>query len=505
MKINLNKKNIKYLIFAIIVVAIFILVLLFCLKGKQDYKSILSCYDLKLSYDENSHILKGEEEVVYVNNSDNSFEKLYFHLYPNAFREGAKIGVVSQPNIDNAYPNGKSFGNIKIKTVCDNEGKEFQYSIEGSDENILSVSLKDMLYPDEKVLIKIEFEVSLANINHRLGYGENTINFGNFYPIACVYEEGKGFCQDLYHSNGDPFYSDCANYKAEISFKSDFQIASTGKLVSSETVGKITKNIYSEKNIRDFCFSLSKNFEKVTRKVGKTNVNYYGYKDDDNIEKCLQVACDALSTFNDFFGEYPYDEFSVVKSNFVHGGMEYPEIVLISDKIIDERDLNYVIVHEIAHQWWYGIVGNDEYNHAWIDEGLTEYSTLLFFEKNTKYGENFKEMINNAQKNYLLFEDVYKKVTGQVDGTMDRPLDKFNTEPEYSQCVYTRGVLMFNSFRESIGKNKFMKALKIIQEKYRYKNISPAQLIAVFEKFGGRETESFFHNWLFDKVIFTKG
>ncbi len=505
MKKSLNKKYIKYVVFAFIVAILFVSVLFFCLKGKDSDKTILSIYNMKLVYDENNHILSGQEEINYANNSENCFEKLYFHLYPNAFREGAVAKVVAQQNYENAFPNGESFGFIEIKSVCDSLGESFKFCIEGKDENILAVDLKEKLFPDENVVIKIDFEVKLANINHRLGYGENTINLGNFYPIMCVYEDGKGFSKDLYHSNGDPFYSDCAKYDVEISFNSKFDIASTGDLVSSEKDGNVTKNIYSALNVRDFCVVLSEKFEKVTKKVGKINVNYFGFKSDENLEKCLAVSCDAVETFNDFFGDYPYKELSIVKSNFVHGGMEFPGVVLISDKIEDPRDLNYVIVHEIAHQWWYGLVGNDEYNHAWIDEGLTEYSTLLFFEKHTKYGENFKEMINNSLKNYILFEEVYKKVTGKVDGTMDRPLDKFETEPEYSQCVYTRGALMFNSFRELIGKNKFLKAMKTMQKEYRYKNISPAQLIEVFEKYGGRETESFFNNWLFDKVIFTKG
>ncbi len=87
---------------------------------------------------------------------------------------------------------------------------------------------------------------------------------------------------------------------------------------------------------------------------------------------------------------------------------------------------------------------------------------------------------------------------------MDRPLDQFETEPEYTNCTYTKGVLMFNSFRQLIGKNKFEKTLKNIYDDFKYKNISPAQLIAEFRKYGGRETESFFNNWLQGKVVLTK-
>ena len=451
----------------------------FPLVGCKDKQlSNLTNYNISLSYDEDENILTGKETVTFFNYYDNMFENLYFHLYPNAFREDAKNKVVSSTKIEEAYPNGLSYGNIEIKSVLNN-GNQLKYSVEGQDQNILNVSLPLQLYPDDIISIDIEFTVKLANINHRLGYGENTINFGNFYPILAVYESGKGFMLNPYHSNGDPFYSECSNYQVEIDFSKEFNIAHSGKLMSIIEEGNRQKVKIEEDNIRDFAFVLSNKFEKISTKINDIVINYWGYKDDDDLNVRLQTCVDAVETFNDMIGVYPYSQLNVVKSNFVHGGMEFPELVLISDKVLSD-DNDYVIVHEIAHQWWYGIIGNDEYNHAWIDEGLTEYSTLLFFEENDDYGFKYNEMIKSITNSYKLFEKIYTKVTGEVDGRMERPLNEFNTEPEYVQCIYNKSVIMFDSLREMIGIKKLKNAMKDLYKDYSYKNVSPEILIASF-------------------------
>ncbi len=498
-----DKKNLKIIVPAVIVVLVMLVILIVSLTKKDDNVQGLHNYKLQLSYNDESKVLSGSEEVEYYNNSENMFTSLYFHLYPNAFREGASCKVVSSVNESNAYPNGKDYGYINIKKVESDEG-ELSFQIAGEDENILVVELGGELYPDEIAKVKIDFEVKLANIHHRLGYGDKTINFGNFYPIACVYEEGIGFSTNLYHSNGDPFFSECSNYEVEISYDKVFEIASSGVEVSSVLDNqKITKT-FKAKSVRDFCFVLSENFEKTSSKVDGVVINYFGYKGDENLETCLDVSGDAIKTFNKLFGDYPYEEISIVKANFIHGGMEFPNIVLISDNVELQEDYNYVIVHEIAHQWWYGVVGNDEYNYAWIDEGLAEYSTLLFFEENSKYGYNYKEMTNNALENYLTFEEVYRKVTGTVDGRMQRPLDEFNTEPEYAQCVYTKGVLLFNNIRDLIGRKKLIKTLEGIYSVYSFKNITPEEFVHEFEKAGGKAMVGVFNSWLNGKVILTK-
>jgi len=139
--------------------------------------------------------------------------------------------------------------------------------------------------------------------------------------------------------------------------------------------------------------------------------------------------------------------------------MEYPNLVMISSSIENEDDCKNVIVHETAHQWWYAIVGNDEYNYPWLDEALTEFSTILFYDNTDGYNLNHKDMIDASKENYSLFITVYEDVLGKIDTSM-RAIDQYSTEPEYTYCTYVKGILMFESLYQLVGKDKFLKSLK---------------------------------------------
>ena len=486
-------KKAKKVIFILSFVLVLPLLLFAC--GQEEAK--LSEYNLDLVYDHENHVLSGREEVKYINTSDNLLQKLEFHLYPNAFRENAKNKVVTIDNKKDAYPNGESFGHITIDTVTtfvNNEEKQLNFQIGGEDENLLIVPLEEGIYPDEMANIVITFKVQLANINHRLGYGQNVTNFCNFYPIACVYQDGKGFYEDLYHPNGDPFYSECANYNVKLSYPNHLTLATSGKVNKEEDKnGQKICQIKGEK-IRDFSFCLSEKFNKAEKKVGEVSVQYYCYSNDDNLAHCLDLSAAALEYFSQTFGAYPYPTLSIVKTNFIHGGMEYPNLVMISDDCKSQEEEDYVIVHEIAHQWWYGMVGSDEYNHPWLDESLTEYSTLMFFEKTG--GQDYNSLVKTATSNYKFFVEVYTKILGNVDTSMDRPLNKFDTQPEYVNCTYTKGIVMYHTLREMIGPKKFEKAAKAYFEKYKFKNAAPEHIISTFSHATGHNLEGFFLSWI---------
>jgi len=461
----------------------------------------LSTYSIDVVLNEADKSLLATERLEYVNNTDVVLNELWFNLYPVAFREDAKYKPYSATNANIVFDGEASFGDIKLQRVVVS-GRETAYEIGGMDNNILKVQLDSELYPESKVTVEIGFVVLLANCNLRLGYFGDNINLGNWYPVVCVYENG-GFVECPYYSNGDPFYSDIANYKINIKYGSNYTLATTGE-IKSELQDEDMKTAQIEAIcVRDFAMVLSKKFEVVSELVGDTLVQYFGYNGEDN-SRYLQTAIKALTAFNEMYGKYPYKILSVVKTPFLHGGMEYPNIVFISDSIQEEDYFETVIVHEIAHQWWYGLVGNNEIADAWLDEALAEYSTILFYEKYPEYNKTTAEQVAQNVESYTLYEDVVNSIGGNLHTAMNLALDQYSNEYEYVYMVYVKGVIMYQTLRESIGTEKFVKGLSNYYRNTKYKMAKADDLINGFEQATGTDLAGFFDGWLNGKVNIVK-
>lgn len=470
-----------------------------CNKKKDDLETLsknLTTYNISLELNEENKTVKAKQTVIYANNTDSILKHIKFHLYPQYFEQGATDTVISATQLNNAYPNGMSYAEFNIERV-QVEKSDSPIEYEGEHNGILCVTLNNSLTPDSVCEIQIDFSFTIPNCNHRFGYGENTINLANFYPIACVFENGE-FSTKPYHANGDPFYSDMSNYCVEVLHSNQYIVASSGTKTSEKQGEKTTKSTFKANMIRDFALVLSSKFETLSTKVGNTEISYY-YFSDSTPEQSLKASADSIETFSKLFGDYPYPSYSVVETDFVHGGMEYPNLVMIATDIEDKNDYLNVIIHETAHQWWYGIVGNDEYTHPWIDEALTEFSTLIFYDNNDGYEYSHKQIIDSATDNYTLFVSVYEDVLGSLDTSM-RAVDQYSTEPEYTYCIYVKGVLMFDSLYQLIGEKDFYNALRIYYNVNKYKNATPNDLISAFEQGSGTELDNFFSAWLNGKV-----
>lgn len=481
------------------IIVVFSMVLFGCDKVPRLDTKNFNTYTIDAYFDDSTKTLSAYQTVKYTNRTPNVLNNVDFHLYPNAFSKDAQNKPVSLVNIPKAYPNGISYGGINI-TLLKVNNKTSPINITGSDNNILSVKLNKDLYPDESATINMEYQVTLPNVNHRFGYGGNTYNFGNFYPIACVYN--NGFMTKPYNSNGDPFYSDMANYNVKLTFDKDFKIASTGE-VKLKTKDNLSCAEIKISTVRDFAFVLSKKFQTISTTINNTKITYYYYEDEYSASN-LKIAKDAIKTFNELFGKYPYKTLSIVKTNFLHGGMEYPTLVYVSDDIVNNLEYQNVIVHEIAHQWWYNLVGSNAYDNAWQDEGLTEYSTLMFYQQNPQYGVDFKERIQSVMASYMLFVDVFESVNGSLDTSMNRPLDKYDSEMEYVYLTYVKGTLMFDEIRSVMGDKKFKKALQYYFNNNCYGIAYPEDLIYAFNKKTSKNMESFINSWLSGKVVLKK-
>lgn len=457
-------------------------------------KTARSSYEIECKLVDN--LIEGKEKVTFYNHTENSFNSLKFNLFANAFRKDAKYKPIAEQYYNRAYYLGESYGDIKILKAYDQKG-ELEFNIVGEDQNILEVNLNKEIFPEESVTIFIEYTITLANVIARTGIGKNAVNLANFYPVLCGISDGA-FYECVYYANGDPYFSDCADYLYTFSCSEEYIVASSGEIVKSEVNSGVQTNVYKIENARSICMVLSKDFEILSEKVDGVEINYYFYNDS-LATRSLQTAKKSIQYFENTFGEYPYKKYSVVQTEFIQGGMEFPALVMISDQL-EESAYNEVIVHETAHQWWQTAVGNNEIEYGFLDEGLTEYSVILFYENHPEYSLTREALINQSEKTYKLFCSVYDKLFLKVDTSMLRSLKDFSSEYEYVNIAYIKPCIMLDNLRITIGEEKFFSSLKDYYEEYKFKNATPDDLVSRFENRVG-EVHKYFESFFEGKEV----
>lgn len=427
--------------------------------------------------------------VDYVNETHVELQNVVFNLPPNGFREGAAFPAVSAGERNACYPNGESFGSIVI-TGCN-----LEYTVGGEDENRLSVKLAFPLSPNARCEIRLDFEVTLANVIHRLGYYDSAVNLGNWYPILAVYEDGD-FKSYPYYSFGDPFYSSVANYRVTLSIPSAYTAAASGEKLSERKSGKKTVYEYELQSARDFAIVCNRDFKCIEKKVGESTLLYY-YTSDIAMNASFETAEKALTAFSKHIGEYPYETFSVVQTAFSQGGMEYPGLIYISDKLTGDVYRN-VIVHETAHQWWYAVVGNNQVTDAYLDEGLTELTTAMYYDMVGDKTRSFEQ----TEKNQLAQLRAYRALTSgmsiQADTRMNRSLGEFKNSLEYVASVYNKGFIMFADLRKMMGIENFNAVLKEYYNSAAFRIADLSTFCAAAERMTGVDYTGLIEGYLND-------
>ena len=455
-----------------------------------------SCVSYQIECELEGEILHGKQTVTFINVTDNVINSLKFNLFGNAFRKGATFTPIAEQYKYRAYPSGVNYGEMVINQVrFQNRAQDFE--IGGQDQNILIVPLENQLYPDESVSVQIDFTLQLARVISRTGINDKTINLGNFYPTLCGVDE-NGFYECEYYSTGDPFYSNVSDYTVQLKVDKDYLVASSGKLIEQNFQNNKAVLKYSVKRARSFAFVLSKNFEVITENHLGVTINYYYYADQSPTQS-VEVAKQSLDCFTEKFGAYPFETYSVVQTRFLQGGMEYTALSMIADDL-EEQSYQEVIVHETAHQWWQVVVGNNEIEYGFLDEGLAEYSVVLFYEMHPEYNMTRQVMISSAEMTYKTFCSVSDKLFGGVNTVMLRSLKEFSSEYEYVNISYLKPCIMYDYLRTTIGEDRFFKGLKRYYQDYAFLNATPYDLVGAFERVGAK-TNGFFESFFNGKVV----
>lgn len=413
-----------------------------------------------------------------------NLEEIKFNLYANSYREDAQYKAYKDTLL--------KYGGIDISKINIGDS-EATYSY-NEDKSILTVNTSPLKI-NQTVDIDMEYTVIIPSGNLRLGKYTDTTNIANFYPVLAVFENDK-WREDSFSRVGDPFYSVTADYAVTIRSKKELQIACTGDIVSNNVDGENRIIVSEASKVRDFAIVASDKFKVMNKVAGDTTVYYY-YLVDDAPRKTLQTAVDALTLFGEAFGKYPYKSYSVVETAFLYGGMEYPNLVYISTNCEDKEG---VVVHETAHQWWYGLVGNDNINDSYIDEGLATFSTSYYYLlKGDK--EKFIKEQGEIDKGYQEFIKLKQKQSPDYVPKMDLPLYEY-TSNEYNKLCYDKSSLMFKSIYDMVGKRKFEKSLKLFVKENEYGIAKKEDLYLAFNKGCGTDIGKVFDAWI-DGTILT--
>jgi len=428
-------------------------------------------------------VIEGSVELRFVNTTGSAQESIYLRLYAN----------------DPIYsPFGVELGRVEA------DGVRVATELSVSD-TVVEVPLLVPLADGEAVDLTVPFTTRVPPAGQ--GYGMfgasgdvDTLSLAHWYPILAGYGPDGNWNLDAPSTIGDPIFSNVALYDVEFTAGDDYRVVTTGRETDSESNGAgRTVHRFVTGPVRDFMMVVDSSYEVVEADVDGTTVrSWFDPGDRDAGERVLKYTVQTLRLFNDLIGQYPYDELDVVEVPVGGGaaGVEFPQLVLIATSLYQRADtpgtptfLENVVAHEIVHQWFYGLVGNDQYYDAFMDEGLTNYlSTAVYFE--TLYSPE----IGAQQVDLYLTVPYLKVLFDEGDEIVDQRTDDFS-QSDYGVMIYGKAALGFGAMREALGDDTFFAALGDYYHELRFQIATPDDLLAVFEQASGEDLSDLWHHW----------
>lgn len=431
-------------------------------------------YIIDAKYDDATSKITGHYHVK-IPISEQKLRELYFHLYPNAFSNW-KWGSASKPK----KPGYLHVRNVKV------DGSTARYHTK---ETLLKVSLPASIQTGKTVQVEMDYELKLPQGGMRLNRFGDTAFLAQWYPMLAVKDQ-EGWHTDPYTSTGDPFYSRISDFKITFDIPKGHRLITSANDSSDSFSSKVT---LQQSKVRDFAAVITKDYEPVRGKAGDVEVNLWYLKGMEDVAQELHHhAITAMKFFSKHFGDYPYKEVDVVLGETGYGiaGMEYPGLVTSLDKIPTrkgERPAVSVVAHELAHQWWYGVVGNNQVKEPWLDEGLTTFSEFLYMHE--QMGEDEQKLLAKVAER----TDQIHKEKGI---TSVESLYQYS-DPVYGWMVYTRPAAMMWKLMEHLGKEKVLEILSTYYDRFRFRIATTQDFIHVASEVAGTDLKPFFHRWLY--------
>ena len=432
-------------------------------------------YRIELVIAESFTALAGRQQVRYTNREEAPLDRIFLRLFPNAL--GGEMAV-SAVNVDG----------IEISP-------EYRF-----ERTALEVTLPQPLGPGQSAILALDYQITVPETLDRgyglIGYTRDILALDTPYAAIPVFDD-EGWNVETPPANADTSYNDASFYLVRVTAPAALELVATGVEIEQERAGAVQTVTLALGPARDFFIAGSTRYESWTAQVGETQVNSYALEGEEEAARiALNAAVDALRSFEQRLGPYPYTELDVAATPMLALGIEYPGAMGISEKVYDpgenpdkERQaqvLESTVAHEVAHQWFYNLVGNDQVDEPWLDEAAAEYNMCWYFLD--RYGQ---EAAQGCRQSW----DARWNRVDRLPKPVDLPAGDY-TPREYSPIVYGRGPLFLAALADRMGQQVFDRFLAGYVARFRWGIATAADFRSMAEDACGCELDDLYREWL---------
>lgn len=427
-----------------------------------------SIYDLEISIANNLYAYHGKETVLYTNTESTPLREIQVRLFPNILNGKMTIGSVT-------------INGAPVTPV---------YGLQNS---LMTLPLSAPLQPGESVLIKMDFEAEVSQeLESNYGvqaYYDGVLALAHAYPMIAVYDD-EGWNAEIPPAAGDVIYADMAFFTVTVDAPMRVTLAASGVESSRQDNGNRQRVVYEAGPVRDFYLAAGEQYQIFTKESGGITFRFYANQEQRaGAEQALEYAVAAVKIFSERYAPYPYTELDFVSTPTLALGIEYPGAIAITEWILepDNEYLESTVAHEVGHQWFYNLVGNDQLDAPWLDESLTQFITMQYYAD--VYGADGADAFRKG------LEQRWKRVQNR-EIPIGLPVREYS-DLEYSAIVYGRGPLFFAALRDEMGTEAFDEFIKKYARENAFKIATPEILMAGAQAACNCDLTPLFEAWVF--------
>ena len=464
-------------------------------------------YNMDIKIDVKTHKVTGTQKLTYYNNSKDTLNKVYYHLYWNAFQPGSMMDVRS---INISDPDSRVKDRIsKLKDdeigyqhiqSLKHDGKAVSYKVDGT---ILEVILSKPILPNTKTVFDMKFESQVPAQIRRAGRNNSegiAYSMTQWYPKMAEYDF-RGW--HAYQYVAREFHSVWGDFDVKITIDPKHVIAATGTLQNAdkigfgyETPGTTVKPSSEEltwhfiaKNVLDFAWAADPDYTHDRVKVpGGPELHFFyqkGEKTTANWKRLQEFSVKHFQFMNKTFGKYPYDRYSIIQGG--DGGMEYPMCTLI----LGEGSITGLVglmAHEASHSWYQAVLASNEALYPWMDEGFTDFARQ----------ESMADMAGSSvsESHKASYNSYFTLVSRGLQEPISQHADHYNTNLAYKVAAYAMGTVFLEQLKYIIGEEHFYNGMRRYYDTWKFKHPEPNDFIRVMEKVSGLQLRWYMDYWV---------